>query len=55
MGAKPVSGGRPPRDRRIRGARPARAGIFAHEVARVLILVESEALNVRNAEEVIII
>ena len=53
FGAKPVKGGRPPSDRRIRGARPVRAGALAHAVARVLMFVEPEALNVRNAEEVI--
>jgi len=52
FGAKPVRGGRPPSERRIRGARPARAGALAHAVARVLMLVEFELLNVRNAEEV---
>lgn len=54
FGAKPVRGGRPPSERRIRGARPVRAGALAHAVAKVLILVEPEALNVRNAEEVIV-
>jgi len=52
LGAKPVRGGRPPRDRRMRGVRVARGGNLVHEVARVLILEESEALNVRNVEEV---
>ena len=48
-----MRGGRPPRESRIRGARPARAGALVQEVARVLMLVELEALNVRNVEEVI--
>jgi len=52
FGAKPVRGGRPPNERRMRGARPVRAGALAHAVARVLMFVEPEALNVRNAEEV---
>jgi len=55
LGAKPVRGGRPPRERRIRGASPARIGVFAQEVAKVLMLVELEVLNVRNVAEVIII
>ena len=53
LGANPVRGGRPPRESRIRGASPVRAGVLAHEVARVLILKASDVLNVRNAEEVI--
>jgi len=53
LGAKPVRGGRPPRDRRIRGARLVRAGTLVHEVARALMLVELEALNVRKVEDVI--
>lgn len=53
FGAKPVRGGRPPSERRIRGVRAVSAGALAHAVARVLMLVASEALNVRNAEEVI--
>ena len=55
FGAKPVKGGRPPSERRMRGAKPVRAGALAHVVARELTLVELEALNVRNAEEVIMI
>ena len=53
LGAKPVRGGRPPRDRRIRGASAVRAGVLGQEVARVLICVELEVLNIRNTEEVI--
>ena len=53
FGAKPVKGGRPPSESRIRGAKPARAGALAQAVARELTLVEPEALNVRKAEEVI--
>jgi len=52
FGAKPVRGGRPPSDSRTRGARPARAGVLAHVVASELTLVELDALNVRKAEEV---
>ena len=55
MGAKPVRGGRPPRERRASGARALRAGNLAQEVASELTLVESNVLNVRNAEDVMII
>lgn len=55
FGAKPVRGGRPPRDSRIRVARYAMTGICAHESAKVLILVEPEVLNVRKREEVMMI
>lgn len=55
LGAKPVKGGRPPRDSRIRGVRVARTGPLAHEVARALMWVELEVLNARNAEDVIMI
>lgn len=48
-----MRGGRPPRDRKIRGASPVRAGDFVQEAARALMLVELVMLNVRNAEEVI--
>lgn len=54
FGIKPVSGGRPPRDRRRRGARAVRAGAFVQEVARVLMLVALFNLNTRNAERVMI-
>jgi len=39
----------------MRGASAVRAGVFTHEEASVFKLVELEVLNVRNAEEVIII
>lgn len=48
-----MRGGRPPRERKIRGASPVRAGDFVQEIARVLMLVERVVLNVRKAEEVI--
>jgi len=54
FGAKPVRGGRPPSESRIRGAKPVRRGVLAHIVDRELMLVEPEALNVRKAEEVMI-
>ena len=52
MGAKPVRGGRPPRERRTSGARAVRAGTLAQEVASALTLVVSKVLNVRNADDV---
>lgn len=50
-----MRGGRPPRERRMRGVRLAKAGNLAHEVAKVLMLVELEVLKVRNVAEVMII
>lgn len=49
---KPVSGGSPPRDKRIRGVMDVRAGAFAQEVARVLIFVELLSFSMRNVEDV---
>lgn len=54
FGINPVSGGRPPRDKRIRGIKDVRAGAFVQEVARALMLVELLSLNTRNVENVII-
>jgi len=54
FGIKPVRGGRPPRDRRTKGARAVRAGAFAQEVARALMVVALFNLNTRNVEIVII-
>lgn len=54
FGAKPVSGGRPPSDSSMRGVRAVRAGVFAQEVARVLMFVELFNLNTRNVENVMI-
>jgi len=47
-----VRGGRPPRDKSIKGAKATRAGAFAQEVARVLILVELFNLKTRKVESV---
>jgi hypothetical protein len=49
-----VRGGRPPRERRIKGAKAVRAGAFAQEVARALMVVDLFSLNTRNVEIVII-
>ena len=55
FGAKPVRGGRPPKDRKIKGVSAVRAGSVIDEVASEFKLVVLEVLNVRNAEVVIII
>lgn len=39
FGMNPVKGGRPPRERSIRGVSEVSTGFFAQEVARVLMLV----------------
>lgn len=52
FGMKPVSGGRPPSDRRMRGMREVRMGALAHEVARELIVVVLFSINTRKEEEV---
>lgn len=49
---KPVKGGRPPRERRERGTRAARAGALAQEVARALTLVAALRFRVKKTEEV---
>lgn len=53
FGMKPVSGGRPPSDRRIRGIRAVRAGALVHDVARELIVVVLLSINTKKEEEVI--
>lgn len=45
-----MRGGRPARDKRIKGARAVRAGAFAQEAARALIVVALFSLNTRNIE-----
>lgn len=50
---KPVSGGRPPRESRIRGVSAVRAGVFAQEIARELMFVALLILNIKNVEKVI--
>lgn len=55
LGAKPVRGGKPPRDRRTSGARAVSAGTLDQEVASAFTLVESDVLNVRNADDVMTI
>lgn len=52
FGMKPVRGGRPPSDRRIRGVRAVRAGALAQDVARELMLVALFTLKTRKVENV---
>lgn len=52
FGMKPESGGRPPRERRMRGVMAVRAGVLAHEVARVLMFVDLLILNTIKVEKV---
>lgn len=54
LGKKPVRGGRPPRERSMRGARAMIMGVFVQEVERVLMEEASFVLNVRNSEVVMI-
>lgn len=53
MGINPVSGGRPPSERRIRGVRDVRAGVLVHEMASVAMFVALFSLKTRNVEVVI--
>ena len=53
FGIKPVSGGSPPSDSSTKGARAVSAGVFAQEVARVLMFVALFSLNTRKVENVI--
>lgn len=52
FGINPVSGGRPPRERRISGARDVITGVLVHEVAREFTFVALLILNTRNVEKV---
>lgn len=49
-----MRGGRPPRERRIRGESVVRTGAFVQDVARALIVVALFSLKVRKAAAVII-
>lgn len=53
LGINPVSGGRPPNERRTRGISAVRAGVFVEEEAIALIVAELVNLNARNVEDVI--
>jgi len=55
LGKKPVSGGRPPRERRTKQAMAVRVGDLVQEEARVTVLVASMLLSVRKAAVVITI
>lgn len=52
FGMKPVRGGRPPNESKMRGVRDVRAGALAQEIARALMLVDLLSLNTRNVENV---
>lgn len=54
FGIKPVRGGSPPNDKRIRGVRDVSTGALAQEVARTFTLVDLFSLNTRNVEIVIV-
>lgn len=54
FGIKPVSGGRPPRDSRVRAAVAVSKGDLGQDMASVLIFVVDIKLNVRKAVAVII-
>lgn len=53
MGIKPVRGGRPPRERRVKGTIAVIRGAFTQVVARALIFVALLNLMVKKAAEVI--
>ena len=54
MGIKPVRGGRPPRDKRIRGVIEVITGALDQEVASIFTVVALFNLKTRNVEKVII-
>lgn len=49
-----MSGGRPPRERRMRGARAVSVGALVQDEASWLMLVDWFNLNTRKVEDVII-
>lgn len=54
FGRKPVRGGSPAKESKIRGVRHVRAGIFDQEEASILIVVDLFKLNSIKVEKVII-
>ena len=48
----PVKGGRPPSERSTRGVREVSTGVFAQEMASVLMFVALLSLNTRKVENV---
>ena len=52
FGMKPVNGGRPPSERRMRGVRAVSMGALDQEVARAFRLVALFSLNVKKVEKV---
>lgn len=55
LGMKPVSGGKPPNDRRIKGIRDEMIGVLAHEIVKVPIVVVLFIMKARKVEDVMII
>lgn len=49
LGMNPVSGGKPPKERRIRQASAVRVGALVQAEARVIVLVEPTLFRVRKA------
>lgn len=49
----PVSGGRPPRDRRIKGMSAEIIGALVHEIVRVPIVVALFMIKIRKVDDVI--
>lgn len=49
----PDRGGRPPKERRIKGVVAVRTGVLAHEAASVLTVVEELDLKIIKVERVI--
>jgi len=50
---KPDRGGRPPKERRIKGVMVVRTGVLAHEAASALTVVEELDLKIIKVEKVI--
>lgn len=55
FGKKPVSGGKPPREKRIRGVKAVSTGFLVADIASVVRSVEWVWLNTRNAAAAITI
>ena len=54
LGAKPVRGGSPARDKRIKGNSEASKGTLAQETASLLMLVEASKFSPINIDKVIV-
>ena len=53
FGIKPVNGGRPPNESKIRGVKDVTIGVLVQEIARELTLVALLILKTRKVEKVI--